>query len=355
MERYAPEPHGAGAARHGLPRRSTRRSARAGASAARTTSTSTSAHLGQARSIESRSCPTSSSSRASTRASSRSREPMPIQPTAHYAMGGIPTDIHGRVVIDEHEHVVPGLYAAGEMRLRQRPRRQPPGHQLPGRPGRLRPPRRDVDGRGRRGAGELPDAAVSTPPSRCAREIDGAARPPATASPGPDPRRDAADDDGRLRRLSRPRRPCSTPSNSARPQGAIRAASASRTRAGLQHGPARGPRAGLPARLRRGDRDRPRWPARRAAAPTPARTSPTATTRTGSSTRWPTGAEGGPKLRYKPVTLRPLRAQAARLLTRAIDMQVELKVLRYDPERDESRAGSARRGGRTRWTACWTC
>ena len=37
--------------------------------------------------------------------------------------------------------VVPGLYAAGEMRLRQRPRRQPAGHQLAGRPGRLRPPR----------------------------------------------------------------------------------------------------------------------------------------------------------------------------------------------------------------------
>ena len=28
------------------------------------------------------------------------KEPMPIQPTAHYAMGGIPTDIHGRVLRD---------------------------------------------------------------------------------------------------------------------------------------------------------------------------------------------------------------------------------------------------------------
>ena len=28
-------------------------------------------------------------------------EPVPIQPTAHYAMGGIPTDIDGRVVMDE--------------------------------------------------------------------------------------------------------------------------------------------------------------------------------------------------------------------------------------------------------------
>ena len=42
-------------------------------------------------------------------------EPVPIQPTAHYAMGGIPTDIEGRVVTDEQNSVLPGLYAAGEV------------------------------------------------------------------------------------------------------------------------------------------------------------------------------------------------------------------------------------------------
>ncbi|HLV44477.1 MAG TPA: FAD-binding protein, partial [Aggregatilineales bacterium] len=41
-------------------------------------------------------------------------EPMPIQPTAHFAMGGIPTNIDGEVVIDEKNTVLPGLYAAGE-------------------------------------------------------------------------------------------------------------------------------------------------------------------------------------------------------------------------------------------------
>ncbi len=41
-------------------------------------------------------------------------EPMPVQPTAHYAMGGIPTDKLGQVVIDEHNTVMPGFYAAGE-------------------------------------------------------------------------------------------------------------------------------------------------------------------------------------------------------------------------------------------------
>ncbi len=44
-------------------------------------------------------------------------EPIPVFPTAHYVMGGIPTDRLGRVVVPlQHgpEEVVPGLYAAGE-------------------------------------------------------------------------------------------------------------------------------------------------------------------------------------------------------------------------------------------------
>jgi succinate dehydrogenase / fumarate reductase flavoprotein subunit len=41
-------------------------------------------------------------------------EPMPIQPTAHYAMGGIPTNVDAEVVMDENWTVLPGLYAAGE-------------------------------------------------------------------------------------------------------------------------------------------------------------------------------------------------------------------------------------------------
>jgi succinate dehydrogenase / fumarate reductase flavoprotein subunit len=39
---------------------------------------------------------------------------VPIQPTAHYAMGGIPTDVDGRVLADESGAKVPGFYAAGE-------------------------------------------------------------------------------------------------------------------------------------------------------------------------------------------------------------------------------------------------
>jgi succinate dehydrogenase / fumarate reductase flavoprotein subunit len=42
------------------------------------------------------------------------REPVPIQPTAHYAMGGIPTNTDAQVVLGPEETPVPGLYAAGE-------------------------------------------------------------------------------------------------------------------------------------------------------------------------------------------------------------------------------------------------
>lgn len=40
--------------------------------------------------------------------------PMPVQPTAHYAMGGIPTNKFAEVVIDDKGTTFPGLYAAGE-------------------------------------------------------------------------------------------------------------------------------------------------------------------------------------------------------------------------------------------------
>ncbi|SFD62471.1 succinate dehydrogenase subunit A [Actinopolyspora alba] len=41
-------------------------------------------------------------------------EPVPVYPTAHYAMGGVPTNIDAEVLGD-NDNVVPGLYAAGEV------------------------------------------------------------------------------------------------------------------------------------------------------------------------------------------------------------------------------------------------
>ena len=41
-------------------------------------------------------------------------EPVPVFPTAHYAMGGIPTNV-GAEVLSDNDNVIPGLYAAGEV------------------------------------------------------------------------------------------------------------------------------------------------------------------------------------------------------------------------------------------------
>lgn len=40
--------------------------------------------------------------------------PIPVQPTCHYMMGGIPTDVDGRILKDEKGSILGGLYASGE-------------------------------------------------------------------------------------------------------------------------------------------------------------------------------------------------------------------------------------------------
>merc|ERR1712107_477733 len=45
------------------------------------------------------------------------REPIPVLPTVHYNMGGVPTNYRGQVItVDENgeDRIVPGLYSAGE-------------------------------------------------------------------------------------------------------------------------------------------------------------------------------------------------------------------------------------------------
>jgi succinate dehydrogenase / fumarate reductase flavoprotein subunit len=42
------------------------------------------------------------------------REPIPVLPTVHYNMGGIPTNIHAEVICTSKEKVIPGLMAIGE-------------------------------------------------------------------------------------------------------------------------------------------------------------------------------------------------------------------------------------------------
>ena len=46
------------------------------------------------------------------------KEPIPVVPTCHYMMGGIPTNIHGQALtVDENgnDKIIPGLYACGEV------------------------------------------------------------------------------------------------------------------------------------------------------------------------------------------------------------------------------------------------
>ncbi len=43
-----------------------------------------------------------------------SQAPIPVAPTCHYAMGGIPTDVEGHVIADITGAVLPGFYAVGE-------------------------------------------------------------------------------------------------------------------------------------------------------------------------------------------------------------------------------------------------
>ena len=45
----------------------------------------------------------------------RKTEQVPIQPTAHYAMGGLPTNVDAQVIRDEKGAIIPGFYAAGEV------------------------------------------------------------------------------------------------------------------------------------------------------------------------------------------------------------------------------------------------
>jgi len=46
------------------------------------------------------------------------KEPIPVVPTCHYMMGGIPTNVHGQALTvdnDGQDQVIPGLYACGEV------------------------------------------------------------------------------------------------------------------------------------------------------------------------------------------------------------------------------------------------
>ena len=171
------------------------------------------------------------------------------------------------------------LLRGGGVRLRQRPRRQPARHQLAARHPRLRPAGGD-----RHGAG----GPRSRPPPSRDPEAEAARRRPrwATCWPRPTASDRRCSGPSCSERCSRKLRRLPTGAAAGRgPRGRGRASASGRDGlrlddqgVPLQHRPRRRAGAGLPARLRRKPRSRRPRPAPRAAARTPARTSPTATT-----------------------------------------------------------------------------
>ena len=212
-------------------------------------------------------------------------EPIPVLPTVHYNMGGIPTNYHGEVLTKvgrrpRHRGARPDGGRRGGLRLRAR--RQPPGLQLADRPRGVRPRRRPALRRDRQARREAAGAAEATrPTSRWPAST--ASATPTGGTPTAELR--ARDADGRCRTTA----PSSAPARCwTRASSCIHEVWQRRRR---HHG--HRPLADLELRpdrdagVRQPDRPGGRHhglgaaTARKAAAPTPARTSRTATTRTG--------------------------------------------------------------------------
>ena len=251
MERYAPTikdlaPRDIVARSHGPGGR-----ARAAAPArTRTTSTSTCTHL-PAEQIEEK-LPDITEFARTYLGVEPITEPVPVYPTAHYAMGGIPTNIQAEVLARQH-HRRPGPVRGRRVRVRVGARLEPAGHQLAAGHQRVRPPRRAAPPR-EYVADRRAHAAAGGPGGRGASRWSRAcAASTGTERVGADPHRAAG------RRWTRTRG-C-TATTRRWPQAEedvteLQARYTRRRRAGqgqaVQHRPAGGRRARLPARPGRG-------------------------------------------------------------------------------------------------------
>jgi succinate dehydrogenase / fumarate reductase flavoprotein subunit len=130
------------------------------------------------------------------------RQPIPVTPTVHYNMGGIPTNFHGEVVTLKDGTRQRRSWAVCGRRsgMRLGPRRQPSRLEQPHRPRRFRPRRRAPPRRGDQAAGRAETARQGQcrPRARPARQVPPR---PRRDQDRRDPQRDAAHDAGRLRRV----------------------------------------------------------------------------------------------------------------------------------------------------------
>ena len=180
-------------------------------------------------------------------------QPVPIQPTAHYAMGGVPTNNDDRGRPRQAQH--------GPARALRRRRVSPASASTA--PTGWAPTRSSTCSSSAGGPGaRWPSYCRTAAAPEIALDVHEAVRgeleamrdPPRRREPRPHPRRAGRRDDGRLRRLPDRRGPAPAGAGRARPARALQAGPRPGPGHRLQHGPARGARGRLPARLRRGDR-----------------------------------------------------------------------------------------------------
>ena len=228
-------------------------------------------------------------------------------------MGGVHTDIDGATPL-------PGLYAAGEMRLRQHQRRQPARLQLADRAARVRRPRRPrAPPRSPRSAATLEPARARGPGER--RAAPARRRPaahdrerPRDASPASAASCNATMEDG-CRHLPRRRQPRQGDLRQAARSSRSAAATSPSTTAATRFNTEliAGARARRHARRGRGDRRTAPCAARSRAARTSAPTSPSATTSSSCahSLVLPRARRRAARVDYLPVHDHPLAARAS--------------------------------------------
>ena len=192
------------------------------------------------------------------------RDPIPVLPTVHYNMGGVPCNYHGEVVSGCARQSGPGGArpdGRGRGGLRLGAWRQPPGLQFAARPGGVRPRGRAALRHGGEAAARRTSPCRRMAPNWRCRDWTGCAMPRASAPPrrsGWRCRRPCS----AMRRCSAPRSRCRKAWRSLPAPTAASRRSGQRSQPDLEHRPDRDPGAGEPAAAGHGHHRVGREPAR---------------------------------------------------------------------------------------------